>query len=319
MMQRIRDYYARRNALVDSRASDEALRSAVRLAVGTLEREGFFQLHLGYECVDAGFVSGTVGDDVATYSFYTTGVRFWPLSQYIADLEEAELFTAIEFLHDHASAPKESRFHSFADCGLHVESGDDDAGRAEFRERLNPLLARCEPAYVLSDQGEIWTLAPFDIPLVPGELGDSAVDDRVASAISSFRKHGATESDRRQAVRELADVLEYLRSTVGTQLPRWDEDRLFEIANEYAIRHHNPTQKTDYDNDIWFTWFFHAYVNAIDLAVKLLERKGEYEVSRCPACHQRTLESDSWAEREADGGMSGGNFMACSNCSWTSL
>ena len=188
----------------------------------------------------------------------------------------------------------------------------------EFRERINPLLLRNGDGYELSGEGEVWTLTPADVPLDLGRLGDAAVDDRVSAGVSKFRQHSATEADRRQAVRELADVLEYLRTTVGTQLPRWDENRLFEIANEYGIRHHTPQQKTDYDGEIWLTWIFYAYLNAIDLAIKLITRAAEYEVTRCPACHQLTLYEDAWAEPD-DGGMVGGNFMACSNCSWTSI
>ena len=145
-------------------------RSAVRAVLADLERQGYFQVHLGYECVDAGFVPGNAGEDVETYSFYATGLSFWPISDRIDDLEEFELFTAIEFFHDHAAAPIQSSFHSYADCGIHVVRGDDGAGKMEFRERINPLLLRNGDGYELSGEGEVWTLTPANVPLDLGRL-----------------------------------------------------------------------------------------------------------------------------------------------------
>ena len=212
----------------------------------------------------------------------------------------------------------ESWIHSYDGCGIHVQGGDSAAGQAQYRERLNPLLARYGDGYELTASGEVWTAERFNA--LPGiePLDDVAVDERVSSAVAKFRRYGADSADRRDAVRELADVLEYLRATFGTLLPRWDEDRLFEIANQYSIRHHNPGQKTDYDEDIWLSWIYHSYLNAIDLIAKLIRRDGEYESTRCPACHQLTLEDDGWAETDFDGVTIGGNFKACTNCSYVS-
>ena len=314
-----RTYYAQRHGLAEPGYNLDALKRAVLAAIATLRTEGLFQAHLGYECVDAGFVPGDVGDDVEAFTLYLTGVPFWPLEETLEGLEEFELFTAIEFLHDHAAEPVEWRIHSYNGCGIHVESGDSEKGQARFRERLNPLLARYGEGYELTDSGELWTAETFNAPPDTESLDDSAVDDRVASAIAKFRRYGAKGTDRRDAVRELADVLEYLRATFETDLPRWDEDRLFEIANQYGIRHHNQKQKTDYDEGIWLPWIYYAYLNAIDLMIKLIKRDGEYESTRCPACHQLTLEDDGWAETDSDGGTSGGNFKACTNCGYNSM
>ena len=316
-MSRQRGYFATRRGFVERGPSLDALKGAVQTTINALTSEGLFQMHLGFECVDAGFVPGDVGNDVAAYAFYHTGVQFWPLSDRIEHLAEYELFTALEFFHDHASMPIDPSYHSYAGCGIHVIAGDDDAGQIEFRARVNALLSGYGEGYKLSEQGELWSASPFDVTPEPRPLGDAAVDDRVTSAIATFRNHRANSSDRLNAVRELADVLEYLKGTIGTQLPRQDEDRLFEIANQYAIRHHNVRQKTDYDNEIWLPWIFQAYVSAIDVALKLTRRAGEYETIRCPACHQLALNGESWAEVDSDGAMSGGNFKACTNCSWS--
>ncbi len=317
-MDQDRTYYAQRHGLAEPGDSLDALKGAVLAAIETLRIEGFFQAQLGYECIDAGFVPGAVGDNVGARIPYMTGVQFWPLEETLNGLQEFELFTAIEFLHDHAAEPVEWTIHSYNDCGIHVEAGDSIEGQARFRENLNPLLARYREGYELSDSGEVWTTTPFNAPTEIEALDDTAVDDRVELAMAKFRRYGAEGTDQLDAVRELADVLEYLRSTFQTELPRWDEDRLFEIANQYGIRHHNQKQKTDYDEDIWLSWIYHTYLNAIDLMIKLIKRDSEYEITRCPACHQLTLEDDVEVETDSDGVTHGFSLRRCTNCAYSS-
>ena len=77
--------------------------------------------------------------------------------------------------------------------------------------------------------------------------------------------------DRRNAVRELADVLEYLRPQVKDHM-KDDENDLFNIANNFGIRHHNQKQKTRYDQALWLSWIFYVYLAAIHLVVRKIEQ-----------------------------------------------
>ena len=61
-----------------------------------------------------------------------------------------------------------------------------------------------------------------------------------------------------------------------------DEGYLFDIANNYAIRHHNPDQKTDYQAGVWLDWMFYAFLNAIDVATKLVSSIAESNGSANP-------------------------------------
>lgn len=312
-----RSFYSRRLGIVPSSGIDE-LRAGVSAVVNALDHQGFFQIDLGCDCVD-GYILGTLGEDVAGVAFAITGVRFWPLSKYLADLEEHQIFTALEFLHDHSAEPVEWTHHDFNGCGIHTQTGNEEAGRQIFRERTAPVLAAFGSGYDMSAEGEIGARSPVGLDYEPTELGDEEVDERVRNSVRQFRRYGSDESTRRQAVTELAHVLEYLRDGVGTQLPRADEDRLFEIANNYAIRHHNQKQRSDYDDEIWLRWIFHTFLNAIDVSVQLIRRKGEYHITRCPACHQDELYDDSWADADSDGSIHGGNYRACANCGWNSM
>ena len=53
-------------------------------------------------------------------------------------------------------------------------------------------------------------------------------------------------------------------------LDRKDDSAIFEIANNFAIRHHNPQQKTNYDQSIWYAWMFHFYLATYHAAIRLL-------------------------------------------------
>ncbi len=88
------------------------------------------------------------------------------------------------------------------------------------------------------------------------------------SALLSYRRHGSTVDDRRQAVRDLADVLEYLRPKVKSLLTSKDEDDIFNIANNFGIRHHNDKQKTNYETALWLSWMFYFYLATIHVVLR---------------------------------------------------
>ena len=54
-----------------------------------------------------------------------------------------------------------------------------------------------------------------------------------------------------------------------------DEGDLFNIANNFAIRHHNERQQSDYDQAIWLGWMFHFYLATIHMATRRLSQQGE--------------------------------------------
>lgn len=262
-------YYRYRKGTDPDRLTFEQAKRLLRSMYRDLDGRGWFQVHMGKDCVDA-------PEDVGAYVLEELGWDAWPLDDAIEGASEDELFTILEFLYDNVSEPTDSSDHPYAGCGLHVRSGDDLRGRAELRERVNRIIERYEVPHTLRENGEVWESAPLGIDAQePVSTEDPSIDDRVRAAQSAFRRHGATLDDKRHAVRDLADVLELLRSTIGTNLPSADENRLFEIANQFGIRHHNPAQKTDYDAELWLDYMYYAYLNAIATASRILARSEE--------------------------------------------
>jgi len=76
-------------------------------------------------------------------------------------------------------------------------------------------------------------------------MGDvDNVGKRVAAAVLKFRRHRSTFSDQRDAIRDLADVLEFLRPQLV--LTNKDDAALFNIANNlrYGITTTNSKAPT---------------------------------------------------------------------------
>ena len=232
------------------------------------EDEGWFQTSLGKECPDA-------PTDVGAAVLQKFGVAAWPLSDFVRSNDLTWTLGAIEFAFDNVSEPTDSYWHNWNACGTHVREADVGRGQRDLRRRVNDLLARFEPRYELREDGEVWEVAPDGLQyVVPESVGNAISDSKVTRAIRKFRHHSSTHDDRREAVRELADVLEELRDTVGTALPAQEEARLFEIANNFGIRHHNANQNNDYDPDVWLEWLFYSFLNAIALSSRVVERGG---------------------------------------------
>jgi hypothetical protein len=183
------------------------------------------------------------------------------------------------FLYEHCSKPIQRHWHSWNQCGWHCETFDKTAGQSEYRECINKILALYDKGYELSIDGEILGLVDdgfnglFETQLPKADPQNIVA--RVAAAQAKFRRYRSSMVDRRDAVRDLADVLEYLRPELKVVLTRKDEAALFDIANNFGIRHHNSSQKTDYDEAIWYSWIFYFYLATIHAVVRLIERKNK--------------------------------------------
>ena len=242
-----------------------------------MEEQGLFQEWFGYTCVDAGEVFGKAGADLDLFVFRKLRRHgLWPLHTAAPGYSEDDLFDVIEFLYDHASEGTDGRHHTYNNCGWHYDKFDAAVGKDLFRSQINEILVDYADGFELSPAGEILTLPNDEFaPLLAARLphGDMTnVVERVAAAKLKYRRRAISE--RKDAVRDLADVLEYLRPEARRALNSKDESELFQIANNFGIRHHNKDQKTDYDESIWLSWMFYHYLASIHACVRLIDRAG---------------------------------------------
>jgi len=199
------------------------------------------------------------------------------------DITEDHLFDVIEFLHDHVSKPgllvgmtTETGFNYYDYDGY-----DAEVGQKEFREHVNAFLCDYGTGYELAPDGTILALGTQGLQYILGAeilpYDEENVDSKVREAIRKWRNRHLDFAEKKAALRELADVFEWLKKTKRLQqvLDRKDESALFDIANNFAIRHHNPKQKRDYDTTIWYAWMFHFYLATYHAVIRMLVRSDE--------------------------------------------
>lgn len=238
------------------------------------QEEGYFHEAFGFSCVDADHIHGKVRDVELEMLLTIRKKGLWPVYIQADKYSEDDFFDVIEFLFQHVSKPIDGTYHSYNDCGMHWETFNRVEGRSEFRIKVNAILNHYQKPFELSGAGEILHKpeAGFE-PIFEADVPskDINVVARLNAAVLRYRRHGSTLDDRRQAVRDLADVLEYLRPKVKVLLTAADDKDLFNIANNFGVRHHNDQQKTAYDASLWLSWMFYFYLSTIHVVLRKIE------------------------------------------------
>lgn len=270
-------YQSRKNGNRASSVDLSELRELVKSAYDFYEHAGYLVEAFGFSCVDTGFEPGFAGSNVDAYVRVTIqSSTIWPPDQQYRTWSEEEVFTFVEFLYDHVSKPLKREMHTWNNCGYHYSNFHRVMGREEYRERINVVLAQYGQGWQLQYNGEILSLPPSGMQtLIDAQLPtkDSTVTNKVADATMKFRRHGSSLTDRQDAVRNLADVLEWLRPQIKEALLKDDEQELFKIANNFGIRHMNQNQKLQYDKAIWLSWMFYHYLNTINAFLHILRKQ----------------------------------------------
>ena len=246
----------------------------------------YFQEYFGYYCVDNDFVCGRFGDNdsISAEVLILLKRDLWPFHYSLGKCNEDELFDIIEFLFDYISAPKEGKgyYHDFSNCGWHFKNLDTDfdkkKGQDEFILDINKVLSCYSTGYELTNTGEIVSIADKGfsellerkVPFTEDDLGN-----RLDHAIYLFRNRHSTKEQRRDALINLAAILEKLRNDASSILTSRDENDLFSVLNNFGIRHNNFHQQIEYDKDIFFSWMFYYYLAAIHACQRLINRAGK--------------------------------------------
>jgi len=194
------------------------------------------------------------------------------------DITEDHVFESLEFLHDHASRPG-ILVDMTTETGWNYsdyDGYDRRAGRAEFRKEANAFLLDYKSGFELTKDGIILALGADGLQhILSAEIiayDQVNVDDKVRSAIVKWRNRRLSLEEKKAAIRELADVFEWLKKTkkLAEVLDRKDDSAIFDLANNFALRHHNPNQNTKYDRAIWYSWMFHFYLATYHAVIRLL-------------------------------------------------
>lgn len=274
-----RNYYSVRTGKIspDQQVNFEILKKLFSVTYNKLNADGYFQKYFGIDCQD-GYIPGELGEEIEAMMFVNLRKdNLYPIYQNLPNYTEDDFFDVIEFLHDHCSKGLNGHYHSWNNCGYHYEEFNDIEGQKQFRELLNPILREYKDGFEISESGEILILSDnglnnlFEADIPTNDKKN--ISNKINSAILKFRRHKSTLDDRREAIRELADVLEFLRPAIKEHLNKKDENDLFNIANNFGIRHHNKDQQTEYDKAIWYSWIFYYYLATLHAVLRMTNKK----------------------------------------------
>jgi len=199
----------------------------------------------------------------------------YPIGKNYNYYNEEELFTVIEILYEHICS---------------YDFGNDKFMKKEHQEEfatlINNLLKRYKNGYYLDEkQGFIMeqsneavnALLQTDIPKTINE----GVVEQLQTAVKMFYRFNSNEESKKKAINILADILEPLREDLKDLLNNEYEvnknshDKLiFEVVNQFNIRHNNQKQLTEYSREIWYDWMMQYYTSVIVAYYRLKENKG---------------------------------------------
>jgi hypothetical protein len=195
-----------------------------------------------------------------------------PLSQ---DWDSDTLYGLIEAVHDLIARPRHRDRHLIVGCRWHYSDFAKTPGQILYRRDVNQLLDRFGAGLRLASEGEdmgrLVRVAGDDrTELVERTLQTPNPGDRdaVRHAVALWRDRAANRDMKRSAVLALHRVLEDRRSLIKAELMSKDEGALFQIANEFDLRHSGARQRTDYE-DAYLDWIFWWYLATVELTDRI--------------------------------------------------
>ncbi|MFK4344367.1 MULTISPECIES: hypothetical protein [unclassified Paenibacillus] len=187
--------------------------------------------------------------------------------------KEEDIFDVIELLYEHINYPlvilSDDIFMSKEISSIPEKKA---VAQKQFRDEINIFLRQYSSGWELSEDGYIRnTLEEGFVDLVDNTAvyGDETnIDAKIRRAKELYLKHGSNKDDKKAAVREIGDALEFIRTDLKEKMGKNETD-LFNILNSFGIRHNNAAQKTDYDHEIYLPWMFYTFLSTYDAYVKL--------------------------------------------------
>lgn len=209
--------------------------------------------------------------------FFTTRLqnkKIYPIDEYYQSYQEETLFAVIEILYDY-----------IGDFDFETKNVVQEKPKQEFCEHINNILRFYKTGYYLEPQNGFIMEIPNEALKKQLEYDGSDMEDEIYQQLSvastMYYRFDSNEEIKKKAINILADILEKVREDVKVvlnteyQINKTKHDALiFDIVNNYNIRHNKDNQKTNYSKEIWYDWMMQYYTSTIITYYKL---KKKYE------------------------------------------
>ncbi|SDO14773.1 hypothetical protein SAMN04487897_1092 [Paenibacillus sp. yr247] len=268
-----RMYYSERIGIEKEKLSLKELSTVFVVIVNELTKKDYFKEFFGYEDNFGRTVEGSMGNTFENYSLAVLGRRISdPFYNLKPNYTEVDLFDAIELLHDNVTlktiVDEFGLGPAFAEFNI-TES------QSVYRSKINKHLARYGSGWELLEDGTIRELVQeefrglVDSPIQYGE--EENVDKRIRRAAKSFLKYGASELDKKAALIEIGGALEYIRTELEEFNKKATSD-IFNLLNNYDLRHNNKLKHADYDVGIYYPWMFYTFLSTYNAFVMMKKK-----------------------------------------------
>lgn len=264
-------YYSRRNKPIP--ISTEELYTRVCALIEDYLTRDFFKEKLrisGIEYLISNF------DSINRKSMTQIGIKIFPVRNWnIESIQKNKIFDAIEFLFNFISEPSDWKQQS--NFSYDYTTYNSRKGKKLFIADANHILNAFEDGYELTKDGEILFKGGDSDNYIETEFPSydlKNVDLLIKKAIKQWKNRNQNLDEKKQAIINLANVFEFLKKegSLKEVLNSNDSSDLFNIANNFSIRHHNKLQKSDYDIEIWYDWIIQFYLTTCITTLKLINK-----------------------------------------------
>jgi len=267
-----RPYWPQRHADREAErgTGHDVRRTFVRL-VNEFSDNGYLAEAFGQECVD----DSSELPDAAQIVEKRLGIAgLWPLV--LQTWDEGTFYGLVEVFHDLVSRPRSRYYHSYSQCGWHYAEFHNGPGRELYRWKVNTMLREAGLEYELAAEGDDLGRLVAVTDDARGDLVHQAMQQtpvgavgRVRHAVALYRGRESDVESKRSAILALAGVLEERRELIIKHLGKSDGGVLFQIANQFNLRHHRDNQLSDYP-EAFLDWIFWWYLATVELTNRLL-------------------------------------------------
>ncbi|OWA33501.1 hypothetical protein B9G55_22865 [Saccharibacillus sp. O16] len=265
---RERKYYSQRQGVVKPLVLKD-LKLAFQAVYESFEKRYYFIDFLGESVLEQ---NGIVGNSFEAFCMRQINRNIkHPRNSSL--YKEEDLFDVIELLHEYINYPLVTIRENYFGREKAISIPEKKlVAQKEFRDEINIYLEQYSNGWELSNDGYIRnTLDEGFRTLVDNtEIyeDEENVDIKIRRAKELYLKHGSSKEDKKAAVREIGDALEFIRDDLKEKIGKNETD-LFNILNNFGIRHNNMSQKNNYNHEVYLPWMFYTFLSSYDAYVKL--------------------------------------------------
>lgn len=279
-------FYSRReNKLTPSFLSDDLnyFRKLFSATFSDFSNKGMFNEAFGYSDKNGYFNNGVITSSWNEITInnilllYINKDHLWPINENYEYYTEEDCFDLIEYLYTIVSEPKSKYERDKYGMSYEKIIFDRESGKEKYLDYINDILFRYGDKYEFSQVGRIEIKRNEAEKQLCCEVRDESDeihenDVLIDNAINEFVLSRGNEDKMYSAILLLHTVFESLEGIVVEGLST-DENQLFNIINNYGIRHKNKSKGDITRKDLVFPWLFYSMLATINLKLKYIHQK----------------------------------------------